>query len=98
LAVKEWYRIHRQDAKDAKNFAKQNSFPESKTLQISSLERHSRNQNWIPRNCRDGPPGRLYGAPPCLKILAGKARSCRIAGRPFLLLRSVHGGYDAIIV
>jgi hypothetical protein len=24
--VKEWYRLHRQDAKDAKNFAKQKSF------------------------------------------------------------------------
>jgi hypothetical protein len=30
LAVKEWFRIHRQDAKSAKNFAKQNSFQESK--------------------------------------------------------------------
>jgi quercetin dioxygenase-like cupin family protein len=36
LAVKEWFRIHRQDAKSAKNFAKQNSFQESKNLRISS--------------------------------------------------------------
>jgi hypothetical protein len=38
LAVKEWYRIHRQDAKDAKNFAKQNSFQESKP-QVNCRER-----------------------------------------------------------
>ncbi len=31
FAVKECFRIHRQDAKSAKNFAKQNSFQESKT-------------------------------------------------------------------
>ena len=35
LAVKGSYGIHRQDAKSAKNFAKQNSFNESKDFQLS---------------------------------------------------------------
>src|SRR5437867_8668583 len=38
LAVKEWFRIHRQDAKRAKNFAKQNSFQESKDLRLCSTD------------------------------------------------------------
>jgi hypothetical protein len=37
--VKELSRIHRQGAKDAKNFAKQNSFQESRNFQFSSKDR-----------------------------------------------------------
>jgi len=36
LAVKERFRIHRQDAKSAKNFAKQNYFQENKDSRLSS--------------------------------------------------------------
>jgi hypothetical protein len=36
LAVKVLSRIHRQDAKSAKNFAKHNSFQESKDLRFRS--------------------------------------------------------------
>ena len=47
LAVKERFRIHRQDAKSAKNLAKQNSFQESKDFRLNSTERPSRNRNII---------------------------------------------------
>src|SRR6266540_685417 len=39
LGGEEWFRIHRQDAKNAKNLAKQNFFQESKDLQLSSTDR-----------------------------------------------------------
>ena len=45
FAVKVLSGINRQDAKSAKNFAKQNSFQESKDLRLSSTEQRSRNQD-----------------------------------------------------
>jgi hypothetical protein len=38
LAVKEWLRINRQDAESAEDFAKQNSFQESKDYGLSGTD------------------------------------------------------------